>query len=185
MFLVRHGQSEFNQAFRKTRRDPGIVDPSLTPLGVKQIQQTANFFRYKDIQFCVSSPYQRALQTSALLFDLTNQDLTVNFLAGEQFGFSCDIGSPRSELESKWPQIDFEKLTEVWWPSEPETENAVSQRGALFLRETTNRFLNTDRLVVVSHWGFIKSLTGLSVENGSVVEFRENISNCVVYRPPL
>ena len=185
MFLVRHGESEFNQAFRKTRRDPGIVDPPLTPLGVQQIQQTADFFRDKDIQFCVSSPYQRALETSAVLFDLTNQNLTVNFLVGEQFGFTCDIGSPRSELEKKWPQIDFKSLTEVWWPSGPETENAVGQRGALFLRETSNRFLNTDKLIVVSHWGFIKSLTGLSVGNGSVVEFREDISNSVVYQPPL
>ena len=182
---MRHGESEFNQAFRKTRRDPGIVDPPLTLLGIQQIQQAADFFRNKDIHFCVSSPYQRALQTSALLFDLTIQNLTVNFLAGEQFGFSCDIGSPRSELEKKWPLIDFEKLTEVWWPSEPETENAVRQRGALFLKETTDRFLKTDKLVVVSHWGFIKSLTGLSVENGSVVEFHPDISNCVVYQPLL
>ena len=185
MFLVRHGESEFNQAFRKTRRDPGIIDPPLTFLGIQQIQQTADFFRDKDIQFCVSSPYQRALQTSAVLFDLTIQNLTVNFLVGEQFGFSCDIGSPRSELEKKWPQIDFENLAEVWWPSEPETENAVDKRGALFLQETSNRFLNTDKLVVVSHWGFIKSVTGFSLENGSVVEFREDISNCVVYQPPL
>ena len=185
MFLVRHGESEFNQTFRKTKRDPGIVDPPLTPLGIQQIKQTADFLRHKDIDVCVSSPYQRALQTSALLFDLTSQNLTVNFLAGEQFGFSCDIGSPRSELEKKWPLIDFENLTEVWWPSEPESENAVARRGALFLKGTTNRFLNTDRLVVVSHWGFIKSLTGLSVENGSVVEFHQDISNCVVYHPPL
>ena len=182
---MRHGESEFNQVFRKTRRDPGIVDPPLTALGVQQIQQTADFFRHKDISFCVSSPYQRALQTSALLFNLTNQNLTVNFLVGEQFGFSCDIGSPRSEIEKKWPQINFENLPEVWWPSEPETENAVAQRGALFLKGVTNRFLSTDKLVVVSHWGFIKSLTGLSVENGSVVEFHEDISNCVVYQPPL
>ena len=185
MFLVRHGESEFNQAFRKTKRDPGIIDPPLTPLGIRQIQQTADFFRDKDIQFCVSSPYQRALQTSAMLFDLTSRNLTVNFLVGEQFGFSCDIGSPRSELEKKWPQIDFENLTEVWWPSESETENTVGQRGALFLSEISKRFRNTDKLVVVSHWGFIKSVTGLSLENGSVVEFREDISNCVVYQPPL
>ena len=77
MFLVRHGESEFNQAFRKTRRDPGIIDPPLTFLGIQQIQQTADFFRDKDIQFCVSSPYQRALQTSAVLFDLTIQNLSL------------------------------------------------------------------------------------------------------------
>ncbi len=182
---MRHGESEFNQAFRKTRRDPGIVDPALTPLGIQQICRTARFFNDKDIQFFLSSPYQRALQTSALLFDLTNQNLTVNFLVGEQFGFSCDVGSPRSELEQKWPQIDFENLTEVWWPPYPETEDDVSRRGALFLKEASSSFSDTDKLVVVSHWGFIKSLTGLSVENGSVVEFYEGTSNFVVYQPSL
>ena len=185
MFLVRHGESEFNQAFRKSRRDPGIVDPALTPLGIHQIRQTADFFRDKDIQFYVSSPYQRALQTSALLFDLTNQKLSVNLLVGEQFGFSCDVGSPRSQLEKKWPLIDFENLTEIWWPSEPETEAAVSQRGALFLKESSGNFFDFDKIVVVSHWGFIKSLTGLSVENGSIVEFCEDGPNCVVYQSPL
>ena len=36
MFLLRHGQSYFNLHFNRTRMDPGIEDPELTPLGVEQ-----------------------------------------------------------------------------------------------------------------------------------------------------
>ena len=104
MFLVRHGESEFNQAFRKTRRDPGIIDPPLTPLGIQQIQQTADFFRDKDIQFCVSSPYQRALQTSAVLFDLTIQNLTVNFLAVNNLVFLATLVLHGASLKRNGPR---------------------------------------------------------------------------------
>ena len=37
MFLIRHGQSEFNVAFAQTRTDPGIVDPGLTDLAAPRL----------------------------------------------------------------------------------------------------------------------------------------------------
>ncbi len=39
MILLRHGQSEFNLAFTLTRRDPGIVDARLTPLGRERLAE--------------------------------------------------------------------------------------------------------------------------------------------------
>ena len=36
MILIRHGQSEFNVIYGKTRVDPGIRDPKLTELGRRQ-----------------------------------------------------------------------------------------------------------------------------------------------------
>ena len=36
MFLLRHGQSYFNLHMSRTRVDPGIEDPELTPLGESQ-----------------------------------------------------------------------------------------------------------------------------------------------------
>ena len=41
MILLRHGQSEFNLHFTATRKDPGIIDARLTPLGHEQAQAAA------------------------------------------------------------------------------------------------------------------------------------------------
>jgi broad specificity phosphatase PhoE len=41
MILLRHAQSEFNLHFTATRRDPGIIDPKLTPLGHRQAREAA------------------------------------------------------------------------------------------------------------------------------------------------
>ena len=41
MFLLRHGQSYFNLHFTETRRDPGIEDPELTPLGHEEAEAAA------------------------------------------------------------------------------------------------------------------------------------------------
>ncbi len=41
MFLLRHGQSYFNLHFTRTRVDPGIEDPELTPLGLEQAAAAA------------------------------------------------------------------------------------------------------------------------------------------------
>ena len=41
MILLRHGQSEFNLLFTQTRKDPGIIDPKLTPLGQTQAEEAA------------------------------------------------------------------------------------------------------------------------------------------------
>ena len=69
------------------------------------------------------------------------------------------------------------------WPHEPESQHEVKQRAAEFFKENYTLFNTADDLVIVSHWGFIKSLTGLSVENGTVVEYFPDGSNSVVHKP--
>ena len=134
---------------------------------------------------CICSPYQRTIQTTVELFDLTDTKLVISHLVGEQFGFSCDIGSSRSQLEQKWPSIDFADLNENWWPRETESQYDVKQRATKFFDQNHSLLDKNSDLVIVSHWGFIKSLTGLSVENGSVVECSKNGSNSVVYKPTI
>ena len=41
LVLLRHGQSEFNVHFAKTRIDPGIEDPALTEIGRAQARAAA------------------------------------------------------------------------------------------------------------------------------------------------
>ena len=165
MILLRHGQSEFNLAFTRTRRDPGIVDPKLTPLGHEQAQHAAEALAGAGITRIIVSPYTRALQTAAPIARRLQVPVIVNPIVRERYAFTCDVGSPRTELVLAWPQHDFATLDEVWWPPMEEAAASVIGRARLFRAEMAALPDWSDALVV-SHWGFILCMTGVSATNG-------------------
>jgi len=165
MILLRHGQSEFNLLFTATRRDPGIADPRLTELGHQQATQAAEALAHQGIERIIVSPYSRALQTAAPIAAKLGVPVIVNPIVRERYAFSCDIGSPVSHLARDWPQHDFSHIDEIWWPQIEEPAEGIVSRAALFRAEMAalHGWQNT---LVVSHWGFILSLTGNSAANG-------------------
>ncbi|MFC3125323.1 histidine phosphatase family protein [Pseudoroseomonas globiformis] len=165
MILLRHGQSEFNLHFTATRRDPGIKDPKLTPLGQYQAERAAEALAAEGITRIIASPYTRALQTAAPLARLLNLPVLVQPQVRERYAFTCDIGSPRTELSLQWPELDWAHLEEVWWPAVEEPADQVEARARLF-RDEMAVLEDWNSTVVVSHWGFILSMTGESVANG-------------------
>jgi broad specificity phosphatase PhoE len=165
MILLRHGQSEFNLHFSATRRDPGIVDPRLTELGHAQAAEAARQLAGERVARIVCSPYTRALQTVAPLARLLGVPVLINPLVRERYAFACDVGTPRTELERAWPEHDFSTIEEVWWPPVEEPADSIRQRAALFRAEMT-ALADWSDTVVVSHWGFILTMTGQSMTNG-------------------
>ena len=165
MILLRHGQSDFNLHFTATRRDPGIVDARLTELGHAQAEEAAHQLAGLPIARIVTSPYTRALQTVAPVAAALRVPVLVNPIVRERYAFACDIGAPRTELEDAWPHLDFSGIDEIWWPTVEEPAESIQARAALFRAEMAALPDWSDTLVV-SHWGFILSLTGESVMNG-------------------
>jgi len=170
MILLRHGQSEFNLHFTATRRDPGIVDPRLTPLGQAQATEAADRLAGMAISRIIASPYSRALETAAPIATRLGVPVIVNPIVRERYAFMCDIGTPRTELLQAWPDHDFSTIEEVWWPAIEEPAASVIGRAARFRAEmaTLNDWRDT---LVISHWGFILALTGRSVTNGEWMRF--------------
>jgi len=165
MILLRHGQSEFNLHFTGTRRDPGIIDARLTDLGHAQAREAAQALRGQGIRRIITSPYTRALQTTAPVAEALGVPVFINPIVRERYAFACDIGTPRTELALSWPQHDFSALEEIWWPPIEENAESIIMRGALFRAEMAALHEWADTLVV-SHWGFILTMTGTSVTNG-------------------
>ncbi len=165
MILLRHGQSEFNLHFAATRRDPGIIDPALTDLGHVQAQDAARQLADQGIQRIIVSPYTRALQTARPVAAALGVKLTVDPIVRERYAFACDVGTCRTALQRDWPSHDFSGIEDVWWPSEEEPEAGIVDRAARFRADLAARhdWANT---LVISHWGFILSMTGQSVANG-------------------
>ena len=165
MILLRHGQSEFNLHFTQTRRDPGIVDPALTELGHAQAREAADQLAPERITRIVVSPYHGTLQTAAPVARALGVPVAINPIVRERYAFACDIGTPRTELALNWPEHDFSSIDEVWWPAMTEPATSVVGRAALFRAEMAALPDWADTLVI-THWGFIMSMTGLSLQNG-------------------
>ena len=165
MILLRHGQSEFNLHYTATRRDPGIEDPRLTPLGHDQAEAAALALAGEGVRRIVASPYTRALQTAEPLARRLGLPVLVNVGVRERYAFKCDVGSPVADLQQAWPGHDFSAIDEVWWPTQNEPEAHVVERAARFRAEMAAH-PDWEGTVVVSHWGFILAMTGTSVTNG-------------------
>ena len=168
MILLRHGQSEFNVVFGATRRDPGIRDPKLTKEGRRQAHAAAEALHGLGIDALIASPYTRALETAEIVAATLDVPIAVEPLVGERVAFVCDLGSSPDELKSRWPHLLLDHLPECWWPTPEESEEQLLQRCAQFRVEIAARE-NWRRIGVVTHWGFIRGLTGLTVTNGTIV----------------
>jgi glucosyl-3-phosphoglycerate phosphatase len=170
MILLRHGQSEFNAAFNATRVDPGIPDPRLTEEGRRQARAAAVALAAFPVERLIASPYTRALETAEIVAGELGLPIEVHLLVREHCLFHCDIGSPRSTLAERWPALDFAHLEERWWPDLDETEVLLSARAEAFRHRMAAK-PDWERTAIVSHWGFIRALTGLRVPNGHLLRF--------------
>lgn len=182
MYLLRHGQSEFNVHFAKTRIDPGIEDPALTDIGRDQARAAAGALQSRGIRRLVASPYRRTLETAAIVAETLGLPIEIDSLVRERCWFACDVGTPASRLRVLWPGIDFDRLGERWWPAQGESEAQLSSRCGVFASRL-HRATDWGETVYVSHWGFIRGLTGLTVGNGTVVELRPGPDASVVHAP--
>ena len=171
MILIRHGESEFNVAFNRTGRDPGIPDPALTERGRAQVRRAAAEMRQhgRPIKRLITSPYTRALETAAILAEELGLPVEVEMIVHEHACYHCDIGTPVSLLAERWPALDFSHMPEMWWP-EAEARESLMQRCADF-RVKAARLGDWEHVGVVSHWGFIRGLTGHDARNAEIVPF--------------
>ena len=168
MIMIRHAQSEWNVHYGRTRVDPGIPDAALTPEGERQAGALAAELADRGLARLLVSPYRRALQTAAIVAGELGLPVEVEPLVRERCVFSCDIGTPRSELERLWPRLDFGRLEERWWGELDEGEESLLHRCRMF-RANTDPLPDRDRIGVVTHYGFILGLTGRAVPNAAIV----------------
>jgi glucosyl-3-phosphoglycerate phosphatase len=167
VILIRHGQTEFNRVFSASRQDPGIRDPQLTDHGRRQARAVAQALRPLKVGRLITSPYSRALETAEIIAEPLDLPIAVEPLIAERFFYTCDIGSSLAGLRARWPRLVFDHLQDPWWPQSEETEEAILLRSERFRRRMAEEVWS--ELAIVTHWGFIRALTGLTVPNGAVL----------------
>jgi len=168
MILIRHAQTVFNVMYGAHRRDPGVRDPVLTDEGRSQAIAAAEALKQDDIARVVVSPYWRTLQTAEIIADALRIPVEVEPLIRERAAFTCDIGTPRSQLAQSWSAYAFDHLDEVWWADVEEPESDLHERCRTFCRNMSAQE-DWPHVAVITHWGVIKALTGLRVQNCETV----------------
>lgn len=187
MILVRHGQSRFNVVFSVTRVDPGIRDPGLTDEGLGQASRAAaalhgdgpdgllpRIGRRRPTRI-LTSPYRRTLETAEILARRLALPVTVEPVVRERNAFTCDIGSAPAELRRRWPEFAFAAVADHWWHGDrdqdtSESEESLLRRCARFRARMAEQ-PDWATVVVVTHWGFIRGLTGHAAENGQILAY--------------
>ena len=167
MILIRHGQTEFNRVYSATRRDPGIRDPQLTAVGRSQAAAAAQALEAMNPSRLIASPYTRALETAGIIAADLGLPISVEPLIAERFALTCDIGSPLATLQARWPDIAFDHLPDPWWPLREESVEALSRRSEIFCSRIAREAWS--RIAVITHWGFIRAVSGLKVPNGAAL----------------
>jgi len=184
MYLLRHGQSLFNLHFTETRRDPGIEDPELTPLGHEQAAAAAAKLADRAITRVIISPYTRALQTAEPVLAVHKVPVTIMHEVRERYAFTCDVGRHRDELAARFPHHAFDHLPDRWWPERVETADETIARAGLF-RDAMREREDQETTLLVSHWAFILALTGVSAMNGEILAYdpTEPAPETISWRP--
>lgn len=170
MFLLRHGQSYFNQLFNATRVDPGIEDPELTPLGLEQAAAAAAQLARASLTHIIISPFTRTLQTAQPVLTMHQASVRIMPEVREQAAYTCDIGSAPEVLANRFPQHDFAHLPARWWHDGIETTAQTQERAGAFRRWMAARGDSATTLLV-GHWAFILALTGTELANGEILEY--------------
>lgn len=168
MILVRHAESEWNHHFSQTRIDPGIPDPRLTAAGRRQALRLVEELAAAGVVRLIASPYRRTLETASIIGQALDLKIGIEPLVRERCVYSCDLGTPPGELARLWPALDFAGLEEQWW-GEPEESVANIRRRAAAFRARTAHLADRASVAVITHWGFIRAVTGAEVANATCV----------------
>lgn len=166
--LIRHAESAWNEHFGATRIDVGLPDPGLTAQGERQARDAAVRLRSEGLRRLIASPYRRTLQTASIIAHELHLSITVEPLVRERCAFSCDQGSSPRELARLWPDLDFQDLDELWWGGMIESWTSLRLRCAAF-HERLLAMPDRHEIAIVSHWGFIRGLTGVELHNAGFV----------------
>jgi len=170
IFLIRHGQSEFNVVYETDGSDPMIRDAPLTALGQAQARQARDQIADLNIQLVITSPLTRAIQTALGIFDGI---APINVMAGhhERIEHSCDIGRPPAHLQADFPSLSFDLLDDIWWHQGPTNDNGIPVEPMEVFSARISRFrtglseLNDQPVAIIGHGETFKELAGFDMAN--------------------
>ncbi len=175
IYLIRHGQSEFN-AVARDGIDPLIYDAPLTELGRAQADATRAQVKDLGIEQVICSPLTRAVQTALRIFEGTTP-ISVEAHHREMVCNSCDVGRHPEILALEFPTLQFDHLEPHWWHLGPENEHGVPHEPVEIFHERVRTFApileasTTRPLAIVGHGLFFEAMLGRMLNNCEIAQY--------------
>ena len=179
IYLVRHGENTANITKEFSFK---LVDYSLTAKGVQQAEQTAEYFKDKDIHEIYSSPLKRAVETAEII----GRELGLAVTVMEQFR-EVNVGRLEGQPPTQENWALHNRIVEDWYEGRytstfPDGENylAVMQRMREGLLEVT-RNKQGRNIVIVGHGGiFTAAVRDLCVNRDTRDLIQKENHNCSI-----
>lgn len=149
LYLIRHGQTEWNI----TNRLQGQADMPLNIEGIRQAENAREIFNSIDIDFIICSTLDRAKETCRII----NKDKNVPVIYD---GRICERNYGDFEgVNTK--EIDVNKLMRYYTNEEVKNGESMQEffeRIYSFLEELENRYVDNDKILLVTHGGVSKAI---------------------------
>lgn len=158
LFLVRHGQSEWNAVGRWQ----GQADPALSADGRDQAFEAARVVG--DVDAIVSSPQLRAAETAEILSTSLGVGPVITVDGLRERAIGSWSGLTTAEIEQRWPGA----IGRGEWPDDAEPLDDLLERTRVSI-EAIATALPSATVLVVCHGGVIRHLERhLGAEDGRV-----------------
>ena len=136
----------------------------------RQAEQLAGQLAAAGIGRLIASPYRRALETATIVASALDLAIAVEPLVRERCVFSCDLGTPREPAERALAGRSISAISRSSGGASPdETEASLAERCVALSRQDRPISPTVTQVAVITHWGFIRALTGQEVTNATLV----------------
>jgi broad specificity phosphatase PhoE len=112
LYLIRHGENTANLTREFSHR---AVDYSLTPKGMLQARQTAEYFKTRPVDAIYTSPLKRAIETAQVI----GEAVGVEPLVLEQFR-EVNVGSLEGRPPTNEIWAEHDRIVRSWMTGQPD-----------------------------------------------------------------
>jgi broad specificity phosphatase PhoE len=151
LYLIRHGENTANLTREFSHR---AVDYSLTPKGILQAQQTAEYFKTKRVDAIYASPLKRAIETAQII----GEAVGVEPLVLEQFR-EVNVGLLEGQPPTNEIWAEHDRIVRSWMTGQPELLFPKGENYHMLLERMRSGIAETLRgrtkqyVLIVGHGG--------------------------------
>jgi len=170
IYLLRHGDIDVKKGTYY-----GVTDYNLSITGKIQMKKVAKKLVNEDIEYILTSPLQRAIQSGEIISKIIDKKMVVDHLLIEK-SFGIFEGLTFEEIREQYPK-EYSEWMENWYNYKmPEGESAKQLHlRCIQLKEKV--FKNKKNVLLISHQGCIRYLISEMLSLPSESMWRFSIGN--------